>query len=1147
MRENPALTISGSRHEGRGVSGQTHIELERQRSVRNLGILDTQPEAAFDALVRAASLVCETPIALLSLLDADRIWFKAQVGLPEQTEIKRDLSFCRHTIDQRAPLEISDALNDARFKNNPLVADAPHVRFYAGVPLTLGDGMTVGTLCVIDQEPRELRPEQRAILQQLGIAAVHALEGRRALQLEQDLRDELGASLAASAQSEAQFRAFSDSSPLGIFAADASGKLHYTNARWQTIFGCAEDEGLGDGWIPFVRADERDAVVAAWRQTFESGSSLDHRYTLSRPDGTVRIVHARAEPISTDSDKVSGYVGSVEDITEVHSAQVVLEQDRQRMADILIGTGAGTWEWNVQTGETRFNERWAQIIGYSLEELSPTSIATWARFSHPDDLAHSNSLLEKHFAGESESYECEARMQHRDGHWVWVLDRGRVLSWTADGKPEWMFGTHLDITLRKEQEAALRKSEALLNRTGEVAGVGGWELDLATNALKWTSQTRSIYGIEGDRTPPLEEAIEFYAPEARPVIQAAVDKAIETGKGWDLELPFIRADGRRIWVRAVGEVEFDDGQPVRLVGAFQDITLRRGLHDQLIEQHELLRVTLESIGDAVITTEADGRVSWLNPVAEYMTGWTAQAAKDQPIERILTLVHEETRAIAQNPVRLCLETGKMAGLASNTVLVSRTGSEFGIEDSASPIRNRSGEIVGAVLVFHDVTEQRRVSSEMHYRATHDALTTLANRAEFETRLEHALQVSRHDGVQCALMYIDLDQFKLINDTCGHGIGDQFLQNVAKLLGGFVRSTDTLARLGGDEFGIILEHCPLETAHKIAQRICEQMDKFRLAHDGRRLRVGASIGLVPVDERWLNTSAIMQAADSACYAAKEAGRNQVHVWHDTDEVMLARHGDMQWATRLEHALDEHEFELHGQRITALTDEVTGLHIEVLLRLRDGAKGLVMPNAFMPAAERFQLASRLDRWVLREVVALLKGTKQLDHIACLSLNLSGQSVSDPAFHREALALFERAGPQICKRLCLEITETVAVTNIIEATRFISSVRHLGVKVALDDFGSGSSSFGYLKMLPIDIIKIDGGFIRNLLHDPIDAAAVRCFVDVAGIVGVKTVAEFVDNDAVLERVRALGIDFAQGGLHHAPEPIEGLINSGTVAANL
>jgi diguanylate cyclase len=433
---------------------------------------------------------------------------------------------------------------------------------------------------------------------------------------------------------------------------------------------------------------------------------------------------------------------------------------------------------------------------------------------------------------------------------------------------------------------------------------------------------------------------------------------------------------------------------------------------------------------------------------------------------------------------------------------------------------------------------RATSGEIQYHTTHDALTGLANRSEFESRLDRVLQKAREDRSKHALLYIDIDQFKLVNDSCGHAIGDQLLQEVAKLFADAIRARDTLARLGGDEFAIILEHCSAEQAQRVAQQICDAMAKFRFTHDGRSLRVSASIGLVPIDDRWTTAAAILQAADASCYAAKEGGRNRVHLWLDTDTAIRIRAGEMQWAMRIEHALEHNRFVLYGQLIEDLGRKTEGIRAEALLRMVQDDGQVVPPGTFLPAAERFHLASRIDRWVLQQALAWLAALPAARNVRALSINLSGHSIGDRAFHRHAIEALRQAGPRICTQVCVEITETAAVTNMSDAASFIERLRALGVQVALDDFGAGASSFGYLKTLPVNYLKIDGQFVRDVVDDPLDEAAVRCFAEVARVVGVKTVAEFVDRPEVLAKLQAMGIDYGQGYLLHRPVPLDELL---------
>jgi diguanylate cyclase (GGDEF)-like protein/PAS domain S-box-containing protein len=1232
----------------------------RLASLHALGILDTPPEAEFDALVRAASLACGVPISLLSLVDAERQWFKANLGLTDTTQTPRDVAFCAHAILGEELFEIPDAAADPRFRENPLVTGEHGIRFYTGAPMRVSDGSQIGVLCVMDRRPRRLDETQREILRCLAQSAASLLESWRVRQQEKH------ASLALQA-SEERLRRLYESTPAMLHSIDGEGKLLMVSDAWLAKLGYTRSEVIGRAFLEFLSPDSREyARMKILPMLLGTGRCDNIEYRIVTKSGEVIDVlvsaimerNAVGEPIRS--------LTIIEDVTLRHRAERALRDERQRLANIIQGTNAGTWEMNAQTGMIRINDRTAEHIGYSAAELEPLSLKSWLHHVHPADRIRGRKLLMEHVAGRTAQFETETRLRHRDGHWVWVLTRGRVMTWTADGKADWMFGTHLDISERKRQEELLRKSEDLLDRTGELAGVGGWELDLVSGELYWSAETCRIHGVAPGYKPHPDEGLSLYPPEARATIAAAIAKAVAGRGGWDLELPVTRADGRKIWVRAVGSVTFADGQPIRVTGAIQDVTeraaerralesaneritlatdsggigiwdlnvgtgelvwdtwmyrlygkkpheaipgyelLRKHVHPddfaageqavrdaligtkpldaesrviwddgsihhlrssarvtrdasgkpvrmvgvnwditeprrlaaELAEQHELLRVTLKSIGDAVITTNAEGQVVWLNPSAERMTGWPTAEAAGRPLTQVFQIINEETREPTQNPVAVCLAQNKVVGLANHTVLIAREGDEFGIEDSAAPIRNDRGQVLGAVLVFHDVTEQRRLSGEMSYRASHDVLTGLVNRAEFEIRLRRLLHRAHGDRSLNALLYIDLDQFKIVNDSCGHAVGDLLLVQVSKLFAGIVRSSDTLARLGGDEFAVILDFCSVDDAQRLAQQICDRMEDFRFSHDGKRFRIGASIGLVPVDKSWTTTAAILQAADTACYAAKEAGRNRVHTWFDTDQALRARHGEMQWATRLEQALDEDRFVLFAQRMAALRGRVTGLHAEVLVRMRDGDGSLVLPGAFLPAAERFHLVSRIDRWVLKHVVQWMASVPSLELIDNLCANLSGQSVGDRAFHRWAIDLLTEAGPAICHRLCLEITETAAVTNLADAALFIEQVRAIGVRVALDDFGAGASSFGYLKNMPVDFLKIDGQFIRNLGSDALDEAAVRCFADVAKVVGMKTVAEFVEDSSVLEQLERIGIDFAQGYLIHRPAPIQELL---------
>lgn len=1095
----------------------SNTEHKRLRALQELEILDSPPEAEFDALVKAAAIACGVPISLISLVDRERQWFKANWGLEGVTETSRSVSFCTHAIEGEGCFEIPDATSDPRFANNELVIGAPNIRFYAGIPLQLNNGEQVGTLCIIDDKPRELTQDQRSILTHLSTAAVRALESRRMAR--------------GFLASEARFRALSDASPLGVFATDTAGACTYTNSRWQQIFDLSPDQAIGHGWSQTLHRDDKEAVFNEWQRTANLALDFDMDFRIRHHDGTILHVRAVAKRIVDEKDRVSGFVGSVEDVS-VRRAQ---EKALQKSESLLSRTGAlaqvGGWELDLLNGTLIWSDQTCLIHG--VEPGYQPHLDEAISFYAPEAQAIVRAAIEKSM-GDGTDWDLELPFTQISGQQIWVRAIGQTE--VQNGNPVRLLGTFQDITERVEQRKALEKAHERMTLAADSGGIGIWEFDLKSGVMEMDPQMRHLYAVPQDAKTGLSAWwSKRLHPEDATRVMGAMKNALNNKEAYTDEFRIVLPDASVRHLRAAAHTtQGQNGEVQLLVGVNSDVTALRELSTELADQRELLEVTLQSIGDAVITTDAAGHVTWLNPAAERMTGWLSKQAVDHELGQVFNIVNEQTLEPAQNPVIACLAEGKIVGLANHTILISRDGTRYGIEDSAAPIRNARGEVLGAVLVFHDVTEQRRLSGEMTYRATHDSLTGLVNRTEFETRLRRILDKAHADGSKHALMYIDLDQFKLINDACGHAIGDQLLLKVANMLRDVVRSRDTLARLGGDEFAVILEHCTSDKALRLAQQICDQMDDFRFIHDDRSFRIGASIGLVSLDQRWSEVTALMQAADTSCYAAKEAGRNRVHHWFDTDQIVRARQGEMQWASRLEQAIDENRFVLYAQRIKPITDGSSALHAEVLIRLRDTDGSLIQPGAFLPAAERFHLASRIDRWVLRHVVDHLLELPSLSTVQMLCVNLSGQSVGDRAFHRDAIDLLTRAGPAVCKRLCLEITETAAVTALADAAIFIEKIHLLGVQVALDDFGAGASSFGYLKNLNVDVIKIDGQFIKNLVSDQLDMATVRCFVEVAKVVEIKTVAEYVDQPEILERVRELGIDYAQGFLIHQPEPI-------------
>lgn len=443
-------------------------------------------------------------------------------------------------------------------------------------------------------------------------------------------------------------------------------------------------------------------------------------------------------------------------------------------------------------------------------------------------------------------------------------------------------------------------------------------------------------------------------------------------------------------------------------------------------------------------------------------------------------------------------------------------------------------------VVRDITERKQaeialLESErrLAWQASHDALTGLVNRRQFDRYLEQALNNAKISHTRYCLCYLDLDQFKVVNDTCGHIAGDELLRQVTALLQAQVRSGDVLARLGGDEFGLLLRDCNLEQAASVANALRESIEAFRFIWEDKTFRIGVSIGLVEIEGEDSSMSKILSAADVACYAAKNQGRNRVHVYQTSDRQLAQQQGDMQWIARINKALEENRFCLYYQSIVPTSPHAPrGEHYEVLLRLRDEQGELVPPMAFIPAAERYNLMHVIDRWVIRTLFNTQAPhyrqswqRMQKDNYECLyTINLSGASINDDSFieflHQQIL--IHQIPPQV---LCFEITETVAITNLTNAINLIRHFKHLGCSFALDDFGTGMSSFSYLKNLPVDYLKIDGNFVKDILTDATDLAMIEAINTVGHVMGIKTIAEFVENEAILDKIRALGVNYAQG----------------------
>lgn len=555
---------------------------------------------------------------------------------------------------------------------------------------------------------------------------------------------------------------------------------------------------------------------------------------------------------------------------------------------------------------------------------------------------------------------------------------------------------------------------------------------------------------------------------------------------------------------------------------------KREAEEALYQEKEKAEITLYSIGDAVITTDIQGMVEFTNLVAEELIGLPLSETRGYALNSLLRTDNEALNAESSQvfwnmhmPDGLVLHKDPLT-------LTNQNGSKYVVEISISPIHDLAGENIGFVLVLRDVSHVRKLSRQLEYQATHDSLTDLINRSEFERRLEEALGRCNANNNVHALCYMDLDQFKIVNDSCGHLAGDHLLKQLSSVMKSCMRDTDLLARLGGDEFGVLLFDCPVDVANTIALKIKDMVSEFRFVWEEHAFDIGISIGLVPISNQSISAVELMKNADTACYVAKDKGRNRIHIYEENDSELAQRLGEMLWVQRIRDALANEKFFLAIQDVVSLGSD-RARHREVLIRLHGDDGEPVPPMAFIPSAERYELMPQIDKWVFSRTLEMINSIEQCE--CHYNINISGQSLKDADFANYARVLLEQSNVDP-RRICFEITETAAISNLTNATQFIHTMKELGVRFALDDFGRGMSSFGYLKTLPVDYLKIDGSFVRDMATDATDYAMVESITRIGHVMGLQVIAEFVEDDTTVALLRELGVDYGQGYGIHKPE---------------
>lgn len=835
------------------------------------------------------------------------------------------------------------------------------------------------------------------------------------------------------------------------------------------------------------------------------------------------------------SGHVHRVVGTITNISSLKEKTLLLQKNEHRLELAMRGANSSLFDFNLITNNY---ETWSFHEGADgvEEKIDHAPLKERLASIHPEDRPIFNDYLKSFSVLGNDFQEARWRSRQFSDDYRWTLSKGRVVERDVSGQPIRIVGTYQDIHEQVLTEEQANLEHKRLQYAFEGTGDALWDLDIASSsAFVSPSWIESLGYNPNTWRYDLKNWGDLIHPEDKPVAKAALQAHYrgETDQ-YVAEYRVLNHAGNWNWVLARGKVVERDAkhQPTRVIGTLFNINNRKKIEQHLASAKELAETTLHAIADAVITTDRDGLIQSVNKTAEQLIAKSVTEIENQPLGDVIQLVEEDSNDPIDNPALFSMTADLTVELDTNTLLKNHLDEVYAVQCKASPIHGADGKPIGSVLILQDITASRNLTREIEHRSKHDPLTQLINRYEFEQRLEHLLD--QPNSGPHALCYMDLDQFKLVNDTCGHMAGDELLRQLSAELSRVVRHSDSLGRLGGDEFALLMEDCSLEQAQRVAKNIHDAITGFSFSWDDKNFKLGVSIGLVSVNSN-ISPQLALQHADAACFVAKEQGRNRIHVHQDDDDQIALRQGEMGWIPRIQRALDQDLFTLYSQAIIDLGDPDHRIsHFEILLRMREGDQ-TIPPGAFLPAAERYNLSPKLDQWVLTHTLRIIRQyCEGRPSDVSFNINLSAHSLNEPGFLQFIQQRIKDYGVHP-GNLCFEITETAAITNLTHATHFIETLKTLGCEFALDDFGSGLSSFAYLKNFPVDYLKIDGAFIRDLVEDEIDAAMVKSINEIGQIMNKKTVAEWVENQAIADKLIQIGVNYAQGYHFSVPEPFD------------
>ncbi len=796
----------------------------------------------------------------------------------------------------------------------------------------------------------------------------------------------------------------------------------------------------------------------------------------------------------------------------------------------LKGSNDGLWEWNLSDNTFKLSLRWRELHGYRSNEVED-SYDAWLNCIYPNDRPCVVRALNKHLSGEQSFFSVEYRSLLGDGTYGWFAGRGLALRDTS-GEALIMIGSSSNISdLRKSKQKLEHREKIIRNIFDNVPLLlavreQDGKISLANKLFKDT------FGDEASKNDNSDLQLQSLSNSIHNRQQ--LSKILRNEQGTWREFEIKTETGRSLdlaWLNS----QLDDNSTV-LLG--QDLTYRHRVENALAREREFAQVTLRSIGDAVITIDLAGRIETLNPVAEKLTGRSQEESWHQPLDEVVNLYSSTTEERRPSLIQGEIDESRLKCWRGRHILISRTGQQSVVNGSANIICDRNQHAVGVVLAFRDMTQSYYLEQELSWQATHDGLTGLYNHRALDIKLQELVSQETNSSYNHIFCYVDLDQLDLVNSIFGYVAGDQFLSHAGQILKHYFRSADVIARLGGDEFGILLSFCSLGRAIEMIEGFRVGIKNEKFVWQDQAFTLSASIGLVQWNEASKAVGNILNVGASICHNSKRGGKNQLEIYTLNQEDINAQYGKQSWLVKINQALAEERFCLFAQKIIPLHQVNHPTIYEVLIRMIGENGELISPGQFLPVAERYNLMPDLDRWVVGNFLKRYWSMLEKHSENCIyTINLSGESLSSESFFKFLKESLSAPGAP-ANQICFEVTETMAIANLQRATKFIEEIKSLGCLFALDDFGSGMSSLAYLRTLPVDYLKIDGMFVRDIITNKVDRTMVESCHRIANSLGIETIAEYAETERVIEHLRTMGIDYAQGFAIARPQDIETLM---------